>query len=435
LSRNLYKNALITETAYCYAGSGREMPKTRKLSAAILLLSILAASLVQISAAYREDRTAEDKLRTFLSEVVGIDLAKYNMTNVGSGINYPSEFGGLVKEEGASFYLESNDSKISVHGIFDNGLVYWLMIYPMQGSIIYAQQPSTNALDESRNILQRYQTFAENYGIGTSHLTPALSMLSSVKASSPSTTLNTLNNITGFVPSVTAAGNMKQETTQTGIKWIYTDKGVDMPDKCMVIDFGSNELLFADTWNLYTVGSFSVISEDEVAQIAFAAAKNYDLTLIGENDTLIHAKPDWTNMTSDIILNMIAGQIYNKIPEDHFVNPGNATRDPLALYPMWETVFYFSKSIGNTVGIAVGVWGDTKEIAYISPYGYLGGSGENTTTPTTPTTPSPSIEPTPNSNSELFPTTLDIAASVIVIVVVGAGLLVYFKKRNGSRKL
>ncbi|MCW4045485.1 MAG: hypothetical protein NWE94_08225 [Candidatus Bathyarchaeota archaeon] len=389
---------------------------------------------MQNSRAYREAPAAEEKLQTFLSEVVGIDLAQYNITNVGSGINYPSMFGGLVKEEGACFYLESNGSKISVHGTFYNGLVYSITVYPMEGSIIYTQQPSTNAPDETRNILQRYQAFAKIYGIDASHLTPAVGMLSSVKSSSLNTTLNTLNNITGFVPSVRVADNVKQVTTQTGVKWIYTDKGVDMPDKCTVIDFGGNELLFVDTWNLYTVGCFSVISEDEAVEIAFAAAKSYNLTLIGENDTLIPVQPDWTNMTYTITLNMIPGQIYNDEVNKatHFVNPGNATRDPLALYPLWETVFYFSKSIGNTVGIAVGVWGDIKEIAYLTPYGYLGGSGVTPPTPTETSnepTVAPSEAPTEleNSNPSASLYLTGVAAAVAITIAAAALAL---KKRS-----
>jgi hypothetical protein len=405
-----------------------------KMSAVAIILLILAIPLFQISRAATINSTAEDKMLAFLGDVVGLDLTKYNITNENYGFNYPLYYGGTVKEEYLELDLVSEEGTISVMSRFLNGFNSVVFVYaPTNGSMFFKLQPSTNALDESRNILQRYKTFAEKYGLGTSYMDTALTLLSNAtRAPSSSADSPTFNNITGFVPSVTAAGNMKQETTQTGIKWIYTDRGVDMPDKCLVIDFGSNELFFADAWNLYTVGCFSVISEDEAAQIAFAAAKNYDLTLIGENDTLIHAKPDWTNVTSTIILNMMPGQIYNKIPEDHSVNPGNATRDPLALYPMWETVFYFSKSIGHTVGIAVGVWGDTKEIAYISPYGYLGGSGENAATQTTPTEPSttPSETPAESESSENPPLSTYLIGGIAVITIAAIVAAVALKKRS-----
>ena len=299
--------------------------------------------------------------------------------------------------------------------------------------------------------LQRYKIFAKNYGLGTSHVDPASTLIDNApRASSSSADLYMLNNITEFVPFVTYAGNIKLETTQKSIRWIYTDKEVDMPIRCLKIGFGGNKLHFSDTWNLFTVGSFSVLSKDEVTQIAFSAAKNYNLTLVGENDTLIIAeKPEWSNRTS-IILNMIPGQIYNVDPEDQHLIGGNATRDPLALYPLWETIFYFSKSIGSVHGIAVGVWGDTTEIAYITPYGYLGAPGgdPDTTTSTeppsddlegnldttTPTEPSPESTPAdnpPKSESSNTPSKIYLIggiASVIAIAIAVAA--VALKKRR-----
>lgn len=406
---------------------------TKWLVAALLLVIIIAVSLVACSGASREAPSAEEKLQKFLSEVVGIDMAKYNMTNIGSGFDYPLWFGGVVKEERVSFCLESNDTMISVSGFFDNGLLTWLTVYVMNGSIIYAQQPPTNALDETRNILQRYQIFAENYAINTDHITSAINLLDNVKLSS-STTLKMLNNFTNFVPLNATSGNMKMETTATGIKWIYTEKGVDMPNKRLAIDFGINELFFADTWNLYTIGCFSVISEAEAVEIAFAAAKNYNLTLVGEGGVLIPVQPDWSGMTYTIVLNMIPGQIYNRDPDDHFVNPGSAVRDPLALYPLWESVFYFGENVGHTVGIAVGVWGDTKEIAYITPYGYLGDMGGSETAPVATPTPTESsatpsevpMEPENNSPPNAY---LIVGLATIAIIAAVAAIALIKRSR------
>lgn len=401
---------------------------TKWFVAALLLVTVITVSLVPCSSAYREAPYAEEKLQKFLSEVLGIDMAKYNMTNIGSGFNYPLWFSGVVKEEGVNFYLESNDSMISVSSFFDNGILTWLTVHVMNGSIIYARQPPTNALDETRNILQRYQIFAENYAIGTAHLTSAINLLSSVKLSS-NATLNMLNNLTGFVPLNATSNSMKMETTATGIKWIYTERGVDMPNKCLVIDFGGNGLFFADTWNLYTVGCFSVISEAEAVEIAFAAAKSYNLTLVGEGGVLIHVQPDWSNMTYTIVLNMIPGQIYTRDPNDHSVNPGSAVRDPLALYPLWESVFYFGKNVGHTVGIAVGVWGDTKEIAYITPYGYLGNTEGNQTAPAaTPPESSPSevpMEPENNSSLNAY-----LIVGLAIVAIVAAVAAIALRKRS-----
>ena len=71
---------------------------------------------MQTPRACGEGTAPEDKLQNFLGEVLEIDLTKYNVTNTGSSSSYPSYYGGLVKEEGASFNLESDLSKVSVQG-------------------------------------------------------------------------------------------------------------------------------------------------------------------------------------------------------------------------------------------------------------------------------------------------------------------------------
>ncbi|MEM3378572.1 MAG: hypothetical protein QW674_06465 [Candidatus Bathyarchaeia archaeon] len=402
---------------------------TKGFVAALLLVTIVAVPLVLCSRAYREAPEAEAKLQKFLSEVIGIEMSRYNMTNIGSGFSYPLWFGGVVKEEGVSFYLESNDSMVGVSGFFDNGLLTWLTVHIMNGSIIYSRQPSTDALEETKGILQRYKSFAEGYKVNTAHLTSALNLLGGVELASPSTALSMLNNITGFVPSTAASGSMKMETTTTGIKWIYTERGVDMPNKCLVIDFGGNELFFADTWNLFTVGCFSVISEEEAKGIGWDAAKNFDMKFRDENGTEFYVKPPGWSGYVEVGLSMIPGLFYNRDPNDHFVDPGSAVRDPLALYPLWQMVFYFNASVGGAVGIQVGVWGDTKEIAYISEYGYLGDLGGNSSLSVVASSPSESstvpseapAEPDNDWSSSVY-LLVGLVATAVVVAIAAVAL-------------
>lgn len=392
------------------------MFKLARKSQSLLVLLFLVAMLVQASVADTADFTAKDMMPAFLSEVVGLDLTKYNITTEDYSFKYPSEYGGNVKDEHVYLELVSSEGNISVMGLFLDGSIWGILVYPpTKGSMFFKHQPSTNALDESRNILQRYKIFADNYGFDTSHIDSALTLLNNATiASSATTGLHTFNNITGFAPSVTTSGNMKQETEQRSITWIYTEKGVDMPNKCLKIDFGINKLHFVDTWNLFTVGCFSVVSEDEVKQIAFDAANNYNLTLVGENGTLIVAeKPEWSNRTS-IVLNMVPGEIYNDelSKKIGIVSGGNATRDPMALYPLWETVLYFSKRVGSVYGIAVGVWGDTTEIAYITPYGYLDAPAEDPDTATATDTSSDEPKENPAEQTEPSSTQTEITAKL-----------------------
>jgi hypothetical protein len=420
----------------------------KKTTGTAIVLLILAISLIQLSGADTVDFTAKDMMPAFLSEVVGLDLNKYNITNEEYSFKYPSEYGGNVKDEHVYLELVSSEGNISVMGMFLNGFNGGIFVYPpTNGSMFFKHQPSTSALDESRNILQRYKIFAENYGLETSHIDSALNLLNNAtRAPSASDDLRTFNNIIGFVSSVITEGNVKQETTQESVSWIYTDRGVDMPNKCLKIDFGIDKLHFVDTWNLFTVGSFSVVSEDEVKQIAFDAANNYNLTLVGENGTLIVAeKPGWSR--TSIVLNMVPGEIYNDelSKKIGIVSGGNATRDPMALYPLWETVLYFSERVGSVYGIAVGVWGDTTEIAYITPYGYLDAPPQDpdTTTSTDPPadeTEEPPVEQTEPSSTETEitaklessnpPSSMYLVAGIAVTAIAVAVAAVALKKRR-----
>jgi hypothetical protein len=385
------------------------MFKLARKCQSLLVLLFLVVTLVQASGADTANSTAEEKLPEFVSEVVGLDMTKYNITDEGYGFYYPPEYGGIAKEESMSFKLVSNRGTIYTvyaHAIFLNGFICLLTVDEPTDAPLFFVDPPTNALDESRNILQRYKTFAEKYGFDTSHIDQALKLLSNATgASSASANSHLLNDITGFVPSITYDGNMKQETEQDSVTWVYTERGVDMPHKCLKIDFGINKLHFVDTWNLFTVGCFSVISEDEAIRIGWDAAKNYNLTLIGE-DGPYYPKFEWSNRTY-IKLNMIPGQIHNTPLEYPPVTVGNTTRDPLALYPQWFMVFYFEKPVPvyhrSIAGIAVSLWGDTKEVTYTGiTQSHMGVTRENPYAIIEPSVDEP--EETPAEQNETAPT-------------------------------
>jgi hypothetical protein len=419
------------------------------------------------------ETSAEDKLPSFLSEVIGLDLAKYDIVNEGYGVSFPSEFGGLVKEESIIFTLEFEDSRIAVSGVFDNGFPSWINFYPLSGSILYANLPSTDSLEESKSILQRYRSFAQTYGINTAYIDSALTLLSDVPDSPPAlASSGNFNNISDFTPANLTVGNMKLVVSQKGVGCSYVTEGVDVPNKSFGLSFGSNTFVFSDTWNLYSIGSLSVISKDEATDIAWFAAKNYNLTFtetVGNTTTVL--EPDWSEMRSAIGLVMIPGQIYNSSLNNvlNFVSLGSITRDPLMLYPLWQAIFYFSQPIGDIDGIQVGVWGDTKEIAYCSTYGFLGGASPFSTataqpafssspsdfphtsstpsvTPSnglsftplpsespcvSPTLVSASLEPTSNPSQALGDFSFFVVG--MAVVVVGVGVLVFVLRRKPQR--
>jgi len=221
---------------------------------------------------------------------------------------------------------------------------------------------------------------------------------------------------------------MKLVVSQTSIGLCYTANGVDMPNKFIGMSFGDNTFVFSDTWNLYSIGSFSVISKDEATSIAWAAAKNCSLTLeYRTNNSSEVMKPDWSQMRSDVGLLMIPGQIHNNSANDalNYINMGNTTRHPLSLYPLWQTMFYFSQPIGDIAGIQVGVWGDTKEIAYCETFGFLGNLGPS---PTSTDDLEPSSSTSTNQPSPSLPPAIIIPAVLAATIVIILAAIVVKKK-------
>ncbi len=80
----------------------------KKRSYAVVALMIIVFPLIQTSGAESADLAAKDLVPMFLTDVIGLDMTKYNKTNEGYGLDYPSYYGGEVKEENFFFELVSN---------------------------------------------------------------------------------------------------------------------------------------------------------------------------------------------------------------------------------------------------------------------------------------------------------------------------------------
>jgi hypothetical protein len=386
---------------------------------------VISLSLIQPSVAETTvDTTSKDKLPTFLSTVIGFDMTEYMITNNGYSSSFPSNYGGSVKQEIVSFTLQSTTGSIDVMGIFYNGYIYGISILPHDQSMVYSEQQSVNRLTASRNILHNYESFVQKYMLGTSHISEAL---------------NILDRVVDVKDQNVTSGNMKllmtdslyrvadQSTSHTSFNFVYSTDNFDVNNKCLSIDFNGNQLTFRDTWDLYTVEG-STISKAEATAIAWNSAKNYNVTLIGSDNSSTTVQPDWTNMYSTIELNLISGQIYNDSLNEalNFASMGSKVRDPLTLYPLWQSVFYFSRSIGGAVGIQVGVWGDTEELAYCTTYGYLDNPG---------TTPTASASATNVSQSLVSSNWLTNNAPVVGVLISAAtmlavGLLLLRRRKN-----
>ena len=243
----------------------------RKTVSLLLLLLFLTSTVITIIAVATTDMptvdsselTAEDKATKFLSSVVGLDLTKYTLTSPlpphssntsqypPNTYRYPPEFCGIVKEESRSLKFEANESEIDTMSIFYNEQLVFFKIEASRGNYIYSEVPATDLLSQAKNILQRYQIYANQmYTTDNSYLEPMQNILNTVSDLSAT-------NIT--------VGNINFQISKNGdrtlIKWIYSEGGVSMKWKRLDLTFRNNALeLMIDNWRIYSVSGPSVIN-------------------------------------------------------------------------------------------------------------------------------------------------------------------------------
>jgi len=344
----------------------------KKVVIVAIIIALFAVAIVYMPREYSAETevadseevglTASEKGTEFLSNVVGLDLAKYNLTKPPSdAYSYPPKLCGLVKEEIRDYKYEATGSKISITGFFYNGQMGNLKIYNLGGDYIYSEPPATDLLNQTKTILQRYQAYAMQVdATDTSYLKPMHEILNSLSDLSPT-------NIT--------VGNVNFQVSKNGdktrIQWIYAENGVIIDYKRVDLSFLKNSFLsFRDTWRIYSVGAFSVINSEEAYKLALDTAQNCEFRIVNDKVNETVPLPDLSNAVYQMYFTMLP---YQKNTEDM---PSKISRDPLTLYPYWQFFFYFKgEEIGGYSGVQVGIWGDTKEIIYCNGFGFLGTSG------------------------------------------------------------
>ncbi len=85
----------------------RERLFSKVLVYLLIMTFVVHGSLALI--AYSAELTASEKALTFLTDVVGLDMTKYNATLTNNRVEYPSDLGGLAKEY-VDYIFDSDES-------------------------------------------------------------------------------------------------------------------------------------------------------------------------------------------------------------------------------------------------------------------------------------------------------------------------------------
>lgn len=371
----------------------------KKLHVALVLATFLAIALVRFPTTYSRELTAPEKAMAFLTDVVKIDIAKYDIKLL-SHLRYPSNLSS-PSDEGIIYRLESNGSKFQAVAEFKNGRLNFFKMYMLEGStLFYAELPPANMLDAARGLIKRYQTFS-----GDAYLQPMCDMLDAV---------------TELKPMTMTSGNVKLRIRNNGprmyVEWVYTANGFDIERKRIVLAFldGSFER-FSNSWDFYSVGTTELkVSREEAIRIAMEAAQKYSWRVGPAGEVMV------TNFT--ILDSPVSAELSWEVRENN------------TLYPWWNIFLYLDRVYpGNVYCIQVTLWGDTSQIDHIQAIGHLGipPTEPTPTSPTQPTPPTPPPQPptdTSTDKTKLNPTQIIMAASIISAATIGIAF--YKKKKN-----
>ncbi|MCW4045308.1 MAG: hypothetical protein NWE94_07325 [Candidatus Bathyarchaeota archaeon] len=305
----------------------------------VLLCSTACASLIgSVNAA---EVTAREKGLSILSNVVGLDLARYGVATEEIQKESQTACVGVVPQDDVCFELMSSGSRLKTLCTFVNGRLQMIHVLESEG------QPNLNKIARGANAVEMAKAFLKSYQSYT-----ADALYGELES--------TLDNVEANENITKTSGNTWLEVSfadgYTTFKWTYTFNGIKAPSKFMSLGFNNGFLTyFVDNWQLYKIGSTNVnLSEKEAKAIALETAKTYTWSLKLNDDTFKaesfnESNVHWATLLFDCSL------------------WANKTRneDQLMLYPVWRVGVALDKWYGQLYGIEVDIWADTKEIRYV----------------------------------------------------------------------
>lgn len=398
--------------------------KFKKIIATTIIALLLTSTGIFCNASAAISIKQENTF-TFLRDVVGLDMTKYNMNPVREDISF-------------LYNLTYKDTKIRALCDFksDNTLAWFTITSPLD-SVILTFQPPSNVLDAAKLIADRYENYSKaNY---TSQMKETLNMISELKADPTIEDYSTIkpvasaskDNMTLTVWSGTTDDGTIDDHSNVMFEWMNTVNGIQNIYGRIIFRFSPENILigFTDNWNAYAIGSDQIkLSKEQAINLAKDNTTNFSYTV--------------GNLTIQNI------EIAKDFPASAQISmqPRNGV-----LYPHWEIYLPLDHvHPGNVVSIRVMMWDDTGEVDSIHASSTLGNiNNEDNPTPTTTSSQTPSANPTiqptqstkiatpspdisnPNENDQTttpFNTYLAVGITLIAITITLAIIIV--KKRR-----
>ena len=316
------------------------MSSTKKCGVGLILALALPLLIMQSPLTVSAELTNQEKALGFLGDVVGLDLAKYDVEL--KWYNDYSSYANRLYDADLTCDLKSESSQMTAKFFFKNNAKFICDIRDLKGPMLLTQSASaTDRLDAAKGFMDRYQDFT-----GSSYLEPLTQMLHNV------TELKTIT--------VTVNDLMfKVEPSPVGedfvtFQWMYTPNGIHNRYTRITLMLNNGVLeQFSDNWNNCVIGSSEVnVSEEQAISLAKEHIAAYSYMFGNKSIGNLTVKTDLSPLAT---LSM-------QVRKDNL------------LYPCWELLVPLAKVYpGFATAMRVYLWADTGELSLIEKSGGGGG--------------------------------------------------------------
>jgi len=378
------------------------------VAAVIAMLFVQLPLLPSAVAADVADSSADPKqVLAFLSDVVGLDTAKYEATLTSiSTRDYsdtPTDWVGYVETAG-SYSLQYWDSKQETYSflhanfIFANSTLISCGLYIDSGNPIYRLPTYSNMATATQVFLERYENFTADKQL--------------------STIRNALSDVDGTKNATKTIDNLKLEVSVTSYATSFTWKPVfnGLEFSGLGVSFKDGTFMnFGDSRSLYAIGSTEVrITEEQAIDIALTRVKTFEYQINGK------VVNNFTIVTDQVLAEL---------------RTGSKDDGPTVLYPFWSVMLPLATMYPGQVSvIRVELWADSGEVISCQAISYGGGPiPSESTSPNAQATPQISTSAsasTTNQGNETVPELTYIAAAIVIVTISVSISAIALKKRN-----
>lgn len=269
--------------------------------------------------------------QTFLSDVVGLDLTKYDLTLLPTKKIPKLEY----DENNQKYQIESTSNQFNAYVEYENNLTRCRLRWIEEATQL--AQYSTDPLKIAKDFIVKYKEFSQK-----TYLTEIEQMLNQVTKTEPTTVVSESGRIILKIIQRDRYLYFQWENTVNGLHNNYNKISIILRDNY----FSS----FLDSWESHVISDAEItVSRSLAISMVKNLAKNYRYMFDGK----------------------FIGNL-TMVDDPYHVELSMSQRKDFVIYPLWHIRFGLTEIYPGTVTeIRASIWADTGEVAYINAAGPL----------------------------------------------------------------